>query len=34
MAFKKSIEETIKEEEHEEPKEESMCLPRSQNEET
>jgi hypothetical protein len=34
MAFKKSIEETIEEEEHEEPKEESTCLPESQNEET
>jgi hypothetical protein len=34
MAFKKSIEETIEEEEHEEPKEESTCLPKSQNEET
>jgi hypothetical protein len=32
MAFKKSIEETIKEEEHEEPKEESTCLPKSQKE--
>jgi hypothetical protein len=27
MAFKKSIEETIEEEEYEEPKEESTCLP-------
>jgi hypothetical protein len=34
MDFKKSIEETIKEEEYEEPKEESICLPKSQNEET
>jgi hypothetical protein len=34
MAFKKSIEETIEEEEYEEPKEESTCLPESQNEET
>jgi len=34
MAFKKYIEETMEEEEHEEPKEESMCLPESQNEET
>jgi hypothetical protein len=33
MAFKKSIEETIEEEEYEEPKEESTCLPESQNEE-
>jgi hypothetical protein len=34
MAFKKSIEETIEEEEYEEPNEESTCLPESQNEET
>jgi hypothetical protein len=34
MAFKKSIEETIEEEEYEEHKEESTCLPESQNEET
>ena len=34
MAFKKSIEETIEEEEYEEPIEESTCLPKSQNEET
>jgi hypothetical protein len=34
MAFKKSIEETIEEEEYVEPKEESTCLPESQNEET
>jgi hypothetical protein len=33
MAFNKSIEETIEEEEYEEPKEESTCLPESQNEE-
>jgi hypothetical protein len=32
MAFKKSIEESM-EEEYEEPKEESTCLPESQNEE-
>jgi hypothetical protein len=34
MAFKKSIEETIEEEEYEEPNEERTCLPESQNEET
>jgi hypothetical protein len=34
MAFKKSIEETIEEEEYEEPKEENTCLPESRNEET
>jgi len=34
MAFKKSIEETIEQEEHEEPKEESTYLPESRNEET
>ena len=34
MAFKKSVEETIEEEEYEEPNEESTCLPESQNEET
>jgi hypothetical protein len=34
MAFKKSIEETIEEEEYEEPIEEITCLPKSQNEET
>jgi hypothetical protein len=34
MAFKKSIEETIEEEEYEEPKEERTCLPKSENEET
>jgi hypothetical protein len=34
MAFKKSIEETIEEEEYEEPKEEITCLPESQNDET
>jgi hypothetical protein len=34
MAFKKPIEETIEEEEYDEPKEESTCLPESQNEET
>jgi hypothetical protein len=34
MSFKKSIEETTKEEEYEEPIEESTCLPESQNEET
>jgi hypothetical protein len=34
MAFKKSIEETIEEEEYEEPKEESTCLPESRTEET
>jgi hypothetical protein len=34
MPFKKSIEETIEEEEYAEPKEESICLPESQNEET
>jgi hypothetical protein len=33
MAFKKSIEESMEEEEYEEPKEESTCLPESQNEE-
>jgi hypothetical protein len=33
MAFKKSIEESMEEEEYEEPKEESICLPESQNEE-
>jgi hypothetical protein len=33
MAFKISIEETIEEEEYEEPIEESTCLPESQNEE-
>jgi hypothetical protein len=33
MAFKKSIEETIEEEEYEEPKEESTCLKEIQNEE-
>jgi hypothetical protein len=32
MAFKKSIEESMEEEEYEEPKEESTCLPESQNE--
>jgi hypothetical protein len=34
MAFKKSIEETIEEEEYEEPNEKSTCLPENQNEET
>jgi hypothetical protein len=34
MDFKTSIEETIEEEDHEEPKEERTCLPESQNEET
>jgi hypothetical protein len=34
MAFKKFVEETIEEEEYEEPNEESTCLPESQNEET
>jgi hypothetical protein len=34
MDFNKSIEETIEEEEHEDPKEESTCLPESKNEET
>jgi hypothetical protein len=33
MAFKKSIEETIEEEEYEEPIEEGTCLPENQNEE-
>jgi hypothetical protein len=33
MAFKKSIEETIEEEEYEEPTEEGTCLPEIQNEE-
>ena len=33
MAFKKSIEETIEEEEYEEPIEESTCLPENQNDE-
>jgi hypothetical protein len=33
IAFKKSIEETIEEEEYEEPIEEGTCLPKSQNEE-
>ena len=33
MDFKKSIEETIEEEEYEEPKDESTCLLESQNEE-
>jgi hypothetical protein len=32
MAFKKSIEETIEDEEYEGPKEEITCLPESQNE--
>jgi hypothetical protein len=34
MAFKKSIEETIEEEEYEEPNEESTCILESQNEKT
>ena len=34
MAFKKSIEETIEEEEYEEPNEENTCLPEIHNEET
>ena len=34
MAFKNSIEETIEEEEYEEPKEESTCLQEDHNEET
>jgi hypothetical protein len=34
MAFNKSIEETIEEEEYEEPNEENTCLPEIQNEET
>jgi hypothetical protein len=34
MAFRKSIEKTIEEEEHEEAKEEITCLPEIQNEET
>jgi hypothetical protein len=33
MAFKKSIEEIIEEEEYEEPIEEGTCLPKNQNEE-
>ena len=33
MAFKKSIEETIEEEEYEEPIEEGTCLPENQDEE-
>ena len=33
MAFKKSIEESMEEEEYEDPKEECNCLPKSQNEE-
>jgi hypothetical protein len=33
MAFKKFIEESMEEEEYEEPKEESTCLLESQNEE-
>jgi hypothetical protein len=33
MAFKKSIEEPMEEEEYEEPKEENTCLPECQNEE-
>jgi hypothetical protein len=34
MAFNKSIEETTQEEEYEDPKEESTCLPEIQNKET
>jgi hypothetical protein len=34
MVFKKSIEETIKEEEYEEPIEEKTCFPEIHNEET
>jgi hypothetical protein len=34
MAFKKSVEETIEEEEYEEPNKENTCLLESQNEET